>query len=887
MAKKKKANHVSNISNSGRIGSEGVHILVEEFLELRLLAHAKAVKGQPEIFLESDDARRIDVLQGDEVIVLVHDNGSITGAAICSASVSIHLETTRHLGSPPTPKASRFSPGSCHVSPTWLAVKLCGRCEEAHIGIPKGTDVAVTTPMSTPSKGFSFARGGGGDILISPSSQKKESLTPRSPSRLPTRVVWVVPLQSTFGEKLAKVICQRAACLELRSVTEYLPDSIKIIQRLVLANYSGRYISDNDSVSISYQGKPLLFQVTAIRATDSHSDLVSSMESLSLNDDLSNVSTILNSIRSATSQMDLTLYQIIHETKVFMRNPDKLTPDTTTTEDKHFVAGLDSTIEQVKDLLLPSLINPGVYGNLKAPRGALLHGPSGVGKSATAEEIAHIFSGKHNLKVEKIHCASLQSHTSMVGEAERRLTRLFQQSQDTLLIFDDIHLICPKRSGSNPGGDRLAATLLSLLDGIGQEKTANIVILAITSNASLLDPALRRPGRLDAEIEVPIPDEIARKEIIAFLLANVDSRIQIPEFSGSEMMSLSHLAKGFNGADCKLAIKEAVRIAARSIPNTTDILELSIDQLKTSISMTKPSTISSVTVEIPEVHWTSIGGMDSVKEKLREAIELPITHSHLFEALHIPPPRGVLLYGPPGCSKTLMARALATEGQMNFLAVKGPELLSKWLGESERALASLFRRARMASPCIVFFDEVDAIAAKRGGGEGSAGGERLLSQLLTELDGINSPAGNKVEGTKPPRVIVVGATNRPDLLDTALTRPGRIDRMIYVGLPDVHSRNRIFEIGLKGKACHIDIDFSLLASESVSGGFSGAEIIAICREAALLAIEEYDESPTKASSLAISMKHLMQAVVTMQRQISPEMLDFYAQYARSITATAQ
>ena len=320
---------------------------------------------------------------------------------------------------------------------------------------------------------------------------------------------------------------------------------------------------------------------------------------------------------------------------------------------------------------------------------------------------------------------------------------------------------------------------------------------------------LRRPGRLDTEVEVPIPDEVTRMEILAFLLADVDKGIRVQTLSDEDLMNLSRLAKGFNGADCKLAIKEAVRNASKVTMPDTKVIELSIELLEAAIRTTKPSTISSITVEIPQVHWTSIGGMESVKEKLREAIELPITHSHLFEALHIPPPRGVLLYGPPGCSKTLMARALATEGRMNFLAVKGPELLSKWLGESERALASLFRRARMASPCIIFFDELDAIASKRGGSGGNSGSERLLSQLLTELDGINGP-GRFVKGMKAPRVIVVGATNRPDLLDTALTRPGRIDRMIYVGLPDAHSRKQIFEIGLKGKTCRHDIDVSVM-----------------------------------------------------------------------------
>jgi len=288
------------------------------------------------------------------------------------------------------------------------------------------------------------------------------------------------------------------------------------------------------------------------------------------------------------------------------------------------------------------------------------------------------------------------------------------------------------------------------------------------------------------------------------------------------------------------------------------------------IRQTKPSSIKAVTVEIPHVKWSDIGGMDDVKQELREAIEQPLLQSNLYAQLRLPSPRGILLYGPPGCSKTLTARALATEGQMNFLAVKGPELLSKWLGESERALASLFRRARLASPAIIFFDEMDAIAAKRGSGD-SASSSRMLSQLLTELDGVSS--GGSKDG-KMPRVVVVGATNRPDLLDPALTRPGRMDRMIYVGPPDLASRERIFAIGLKARPCAESVDISSLAK--MSEGFSGAEIIAICRDAGLMALEEEESRPDGVP--IITFDHLEKSIQSMNRQITPEMLAFYDNY---------
>merc|ERR1719253_1760291 len=296
--------------------------------------------------------------------------------------------------------------------------------------------------------------------------------------------------------------------------------------------------------------------------------------------------------------------------------------------------------------------------------------------------------------------------------------------------------------------DRLASTALALMDGVKSVTTSTsttnhyypVVVLGVTTNPALLDPALRRPGRLDSEIEVPLPDQLDdRFQILRFQLSQLEAETN---FSDSEWLSLARLAKGFTGTDLMLAAKEALRntllLSAYGRNVTYSIIEK-------AIRSTKPSAIKAISVEVPSVPWSSIGGMDDVKEQLKDAIELPLNHSETFHRLGIRPPRGVLLYGPPGCSKTLMARALATEGQMNFLAVKGPELLSKWLGESERALAALFRRARLASPAIIFFDEVDAIASKRGGN--SSGGERLLSQLLTELDGVASPSSG-VGGSK-------------------------------------------------------------------------------------------------------------------------------------------
>ena len=444
-------------------------------------------------------------------------------------------------------------------------------------------------------------------------------------------------------------------------------------------------------------------------------------------------------------------------------------------------AGLDATHARIKDVLLPPLLHPNLFpadGPLRPPKGALLYGPAGVGKSLLAAQIAHDLryfqGGDTKVHVRLVQCADILSSTTVVGEAEKLLTNIFDEAErqaksvggGSLVILDDVHLICPRRGGSGGlGVDQLAGTLLALLDGIGSSKTradreeealsGGLVVLAITTDPSLLDPALRRPGRLDVEVEVPVPDDEARAEILTFHLSRVMTKNEIGE---AGIKDLARLAKGFTGADCKLAVKEAVRT---SITCTASTGAIEFSDLEHAIRITKPSAIKSVAVEVPKVPWSAIGGMESVKAMLKESIELPLTHPHLFEMMQVPPPKGILLYGPPGCSKTLMARAIATSFSMNFLAVKGPELLSKWLGESERALASLFRRARLAAPAVIFFDEMDAIASKRGDG-GGGGGDRLLSQLLTELDGVTSGGS---AGGKSGRVVVVGATNRPDVLD--------------------------------------------------------------------------------------------------------------------------
>jgi transitional endoplasmic reticulum ATPase len=730
--------------------------------------------------------------------------------------------------------------------------------------------------------------------------------------------------------------------------------SVRILERLIQANIVGSYVHKGQILRISFAGKP--FHVRIVNIVDEHTASKSKTTShilenkdylvdcefsrLNIQDVVSDTSETIaldssfdldgaKLLSSTILDCRIRLYKIRRSTiiSIYREPQDKVTTydhvDQASIQNMaqpvpsiQYVAGLSSTLHEVRSHLLTPLTQPEFFTKrgMKPPQGVLLHGPSGVGKTCLAKQLLSEIeanASEWNCRVRYVHCASLQSKSTIVGEAESVLSKFFQPSyqKSTLIVLDDVHLICARRGRGSTGGDRLAATLLALMDGIksneavgritdnnaiSSQAAKSIVILAITTNPSLLDPALRRPGRLDNEVEVPLPEEVStRADILQFHANKFGVRVADSLTNQNVWLEAAKLAKGFNGADCMLAVKEAVRLAILELRGSEIIVRQ--DHLNSAIRSIKPSAIKSITIEIPRVLWSSIGGMVSVKRELREAIELPLSHSEYFKHMKISPPRGILLYGPPGCSKTLMARALATEGNMNFLAVKGPELLSKWLGESERALSSLFRRARMASPAIIFFDEIDAIASKRGSSD-SASSNRLLSQLLTELDGINhsgSAAINKPSvSMKQHRVVVVGATNRPDLLDTALTRPGRIDRMIYVGLPDAASRAQIIQLSIQNVACGNDIDIPTLASDACSAGFSGAEMVAICRDASLLALEEVSDCQNVTASAEsekidnetrpmVEMRHLLSAMQDMQRQITPAMINFYTSYTEN------
>ncbi|KAL3669639.1 hypothetical protein V7S43_005023 [Phytophthora oleae] len=531
------------------------------------------------------------------------------------------------------------------------------------------------------------------------------------------------------------------------------------------------------------------------------------------------------------------------------------------------IGGLQEELKAIREVVEQPLINPETFEKfgLAAPKGVLLFGPPGTGKTLIARALAK----ELNARVFTINGPEVVS--KFVGESEANLRAVFAQAAreaPSLVFIDELDAICPKRDSRV--GDmerRLVATLLTLMDGLSASR--QVVVLAATNRPNALDPAVRRPGRFDREVEIGIPRAKDRLAILRVALRRLPHKL-----TNSELQELSSSAHGYVGADLSALCKEAALLALHrafasnaqstgAVLASTDSLppfEVTLSDLKLAMRGIRPSALREISVDVPRVLWSDIGGQDALKQALREAVEWPLQHPEAFTRMGIRPPKGVLLYGPPGCSKTLAAKALATESGMNFIAIKGPELFSKWVGESEQQVREIFRKARAASPTVVFFDEIDALASTRGSGGSSGASDRVLSQLLTELDGL--------EPLK--RVLVVAATNRPDLLDPALMRPGRIDRALYVSPPDVPARQQILQIHTRKTPLASDVDMAELAIATAQ--FSGAELQALCREAALHAVEE-DRSATN-----VGKRHFVRALSVVTPQIDDRMLAFFERF---------
>jgi len=446
------------------------------------------------------------------------------------------------------------------------------------------------------------------------------------------------------------------------------------------------------------------------------------------------------------------------------------------------------------------------------------------------------------------------------GESEARLREIFKEAEEnapSIIFIDELDAIAPKRSEVTGEVERrVVSQLLALMDGL--KTRGQVIVIGATNRIDAIDPALRRPGRFDREIRIGVPDRNGRKEIF-----QIHTR-RMPLADDVDLDELANITHGFTGADiaalCREAAMSALRRFLPKIDLEKDVIPTEVlEQLKVTredftnaMKLVQPSALREVVLEIPNVRWEDVGDLERVKQELKEAVEWPLKYPDVFKRLGIRPPRGILLYGPPGTGKTLLAKAVATESEANFISIKGPEVLSKWVGESEKAIREIFRKAREASPCIIFFDELDAIAPRRGMHTDAGVTDRIVNQLLTEMDGIQILKD----------VVVIGATNRPDILDPGLLRPGRFDRVIYVPPPDVEGRYQILQIHTKNMPLADDVDLRKIAE--LTEGYTGADLEAVCREAALTAARE------NINIDKVYMRHFMAALERVKPSIAPE-----------------
>ena len=538
------------------------------------------------------------------------------------------------------------------------------------------------------------------------------------------------------------------------------------------------------------------------------------------------------------------------------------------------IGGLRDEVTKVREMIELPLRHPELFRRLgvEAPKGVILHGPPGTGKTLLAKAVAN----ETNASFYTIGGPEIMS--KYYGESEERLRNVFQEAQKnapSIIFIDELDSIAPKREEvSGEVERRIVAQLLSLMDGL--KARGKVVVIGATNRINAIDPALRRPGRFDREIELGVPDRDGRLDIL-----QIHTR-GMPLEKDVNLERLADITHGFVGADLHALAKEAairalrrilpeIDLSAESIP--ADILNKIIVKMQDFIDVVnemEPSAMREVFVEVPDVKWEDIGGLETIKQELREAVEWPLKYQGMFAYADATPPKGILLYGPPGTGKTLMAKATANESEANFISIKGPELLSKWVGESEKGVREIFRKARQAAPCIIFFDEIDAIAPARGGDFGTSHvTERVISQILTELDGLEVLTN----------VVVIAATNRPDIIDTALLRPGRFDRLLYVPPPDYESRKQIIHIHTKKKPLADDTNIDNLAAKM--DGYTGADIAAVASAAVMLALREHiskygkpQEAQSHAKELKIHMRHF-EAAMKKIRPLSTQELDMY------------
>jgi transitional endoplasmic reticulum ATPase len=538
------------------------------------------------------------------------------------------------------------------------------------------------------------------------------------------------------------------------------------------------------------------------------------------------------------------------------------------------IGGLDRELEQVREMIELPMRHPELFQQLgiDPPKGVLLHGPPGTGKTLIAKAVAN----EIDAHFENISGPEIMS--KYYGESEEQLREIFddaEENEPAIVFIDELDSIAPKREETS--GDverRVVAQLLSLMDGL--EERGQVTVIAATNRVDSIDPALRRGGRFDREIEIGVPDKEGRKEIL-----QVHTR-GMPLAEDVDLDEYAENTHGFVGSDIESLAKESAMNALRRIRPELDLeteeidaevlesMQVTRDDVKSALKGIEPSALREVFVEVPDVTWESVGGLDETKERLRETVQWPLDYPDVFDAMDMNAAKGVMLYGPPGTGKTLLAKAVANEAQSNFISIKGPELLNKYVGESEKGVREVFSKARENAPTVIFFDEIDAIAGERGQRTGDSGvGERVVSQLLTELDGLEDLED----------VVVIATSNRPDLIDSALLRPGRLDRHVHVPVPDEEAREAIFEVHTRDKPLADSVDLADLARRTE--GYVGADIEAVTREAAMAATREFismtdpEDMEGSVGNVRINDEHFEEALNEVTASVTAETRERY------------
>ena len=613
-------------------------------------------------------------------------------------------------------------------------------------------------------------------------------------------------------------------------------------------------------IGLVYPGLQINVDNKRITIVDVNDSLDASMDKLSIkdSDSLLSVHTVSPPyLFSPTTSINVATLSFPARSK-YPNLPQQITYDQ--------VGGLSKQIELLKSTIELPLNNPTLFSDfgISPPRGILLHGPPGTGKTMLLRCVANSITEAHVLTINGPSIVS-----KYLGETENAIRDIFNEAkkfQPSIIFMDEIDSIAPSRTSDDSGEteSRVVAQLLTVMDGMGDN--GRIVVIGATNRPNSIDSALRRPGRFDQEVEIGIPDVEAREEILTKQFAKMNSeKCQITK---EEIASIASKTHGYVGADLTALCRESVMKAINrgltvGIPQTA--IKVTVDDVYHALPEIRPSAMREIFLEMPKVHWSDIGGQEELKRKLIEVVQLPLEASDSFKNLGVSSPKGVLLYGPPGCSKTLTAKALATESGLNFLAVKGPEIFNKYVGESERAIRDIFLKARAASPSIIFFDEIDAIAGDRDGDSSTTAALNVLTSLLNEIDGVEELKG----------VVIVGATNKPTEIDPALLRPGRLDRHIYVAPPDYDARLQILQkCSRKFNLQSGDESVDLQKLAELTDGCSGAEVTLLCQEAGLAAIMENKEATT------VTNKHFEHALKGISRGITPEMLEYYEKFSK-------